>query len=335
MNAVASMSHVQSLLNAGRINEAAQTLSDAAHAGDVSALHELALWAVSGNIIPRNLALAHDLLGQAKNKGHTDASLLYAYFSAAGTGCRAQWTTAFNLIKQLAKTSVVAERQVDLLDKMQLDPDGEPSNSYGLDFRSSQPRVSVCRQLLTADECEYVVGVGAPYLMPSQVVDPQTRQLIPHPVRRSHGAMFGVHAEDLMINAINRRIAAVSGTAYKQGEPLQLLQYQRGDEYRPHLDALPNEQNQRVMTVIVYLSDDYDGGETQFLRSGFSFKGQKGDALLFANTLPHGQPDPLSLHCGAPVKSGTKTIATRWIRRSAFIYPNPPSILDSVPGFAI
>ncbi len=333
MDGVPPLNHVRSLIDAGRIDDATQTLSEAAQSGDMHALYELAQWAVSGNIIPRNLALAYDLLGQAKKAGQADASLLYAYFTAAGTGCLPQWQTAFGLIRQLAKTSVVAERQLELLFKMQLSQDGEPPTSYDLELCSSQPGVAVCRQLVTADECDYVIDVGAPFLTPSYVVDPQTRQLIPHPVRRSLGAMFGVHAEDLVINAVNRRIGAVSGTGYKQGEPLQLLQYQRGDEYRPHLDALPNEQNQRIMTVIIYLSDDYDGGETQFLRTGFSFKGQKGDALIFANTLPTGQPDPLSLHCGTPVKRGTKSIATRWIRRSPFRYPDPPSILDKVRGF--
>jgi prolyl 4-hydroxylase len=168
-------------------------------------------------------------------------------------------------------------------------------------------------------------------LEPSHVVDPQTRRLIPHPVRKSKGAMFGVYTEDLVINAINRRIGMVSGTAFEQGEPLQLLQYQRGDEYRPHLDALPNEPNQRILTLIIYLSDDYDGGETLFLRTGFSFRGQKGDALLFANVLPDGRPDPLSLHCGTPVTRGTKTIATRWVRRSTFAYPAPQSVLSKIP----
>lgn len=333
MNAVASMLHVQSLLNAGRINEAAQTLSDAARAGDVNALHELALWAVSGNIIPRNLSLAHELLSQAHRAGHIHGALLYAYFTACGTGCAPHWATALDLVNQLAKTSPVAERQVALLNAMCLGINGEPKGSYELEICSTQPKVAACRRFLTTDECDYVADVGAPFLMPSQVVDPQTRQMVPHPVRRSHGAMFGVHAEDLVINAINRRIAAASGTGYEQGEPLQLLQYQRGDEYRPHLDALPNEQNQRIITFIIYLSEDYDGGETQFLRTGFSFKGRKGDALLFANTLANSRPDPLSLHCGTAVLSGTKSIATRWIRRSTFTYPDPPSILDGIPSF--
>jgi prolyl 4-hydroxylase len=329
-----SVLDIQSLLNAGRIKDAAQKLSEAALAGDIHALYEMALWAVMGNIIPRNLAFAYDMLGKARHAGHPEAALLYAYFTATGTGCISHWEAAFDMLNQLAKTSTIAQRQANLLGDMQLSINGFPSKSYDLEPCSSQPKVAVCHQLLTADECDYVIDVGSPFLTPSNVVDPDTGKTIPHPVRRSSGAMFGVYSEDMVINAINSRIAAVSRTDYKQGEPLQLLQYQRGDEYKPHLDALPNEQNQRVMTVIIYLSEEYDGGETQFLRTGFSFKGEKGDALLFSNTLPNGQPDPLSLHCGTPLISGTKTIATRWIRRWDFSYPDPPSILDDIPGFS-
>jgi prolyl 4-hydroxylase len=327
------LAHIRSLLEAGHISDAAQILSRLAQGGDAEALYELALWAVAGNIVPRNLGLAHRLLGQAKDAGHIDAALLHAYFSAAGTGCTPQWAAALKLIEGLAEHSAIAKRQIDLLSQMQIDANGAPAKLPELTLYSSQPHIAVARQLLTTAECDHVVNAGAPFLAPSQVVDPQSGQLIPHPVRKSHGTMFGVYTEDLVINAINRRIAALSGTAYEQGEPLQLLQYQRGDEYRPHLDALSGEPNQRIMTVIIYLCDDYSGGETRFLRTGFSFKGKKGDALLFGNVLPDGRTDPLSLHCGRPVTSGIKSIATRWIRQSRFTYPDPPSILPQIPDF--
>lgn len=294
-------------------------------------MYELAQWSVTGNIIPRNLALAYRWLGMAKDAGSADGALLHAYFTATGTGCSANQKSATGLLTQLAETFDVAARQIAILDQMNY---GDQSKLPQLELRSSQPRVATCRQFLTGAECDYLVDAGTPYLEPSVVVDPQTQKLIPHPVRRSQGAMFGVFNEDLVVNAINRRIAALSASAYEQGEPLQLLHYRRGDEYRPHLDALPNEQNQRVMTVIIYLTDNYDGGETRFVRTGFSFKGRKGDALLFANVLPDGRPDPLSLHCGLPVGEGTKIIATRWIRQSRFTFPAPRSILGKVPEAA-
>lgn len=332
MNDVNLLPDVRALLDGGKAREAATTLVQAAQRGHSEAMYELALWAVAGTIIPRNLAFAYDWLGRASKAGSADGALLHAYFTAAGTGCSSDWQSALELLTRLSETSEVAARQVEKLGQMKMTTTGKPLVSYNFELCSSQPRVAICRQFLTAAECDYIADISAPFLEPSYVVDPNTQKLISHPVRRSHGAMFGVYSEDLVINAINRRIGSLSGTAYEQGEPLQLLQYRRGDEYRPHLDALPNEPNQRIMTVIIYLTDGYEGGETLFSRTGLSFKGQKGDALLFANLLPDGRPDPLSLHCGLPILRGTKTIATRWIRRSQFSYPTPHSILAMLPG---
>jgi prolyl 4-hydroxylase len=80
--------------------------------------------------------------------------------------------------------------------------------------------------------------------------------------------------------------------------------------------------------VLVYLSDDYEGGETSFPHTGLSFRGRAGDALLFRNAGADGRPDPLSLHAGLPVTRGTKYLASRWIRAETFTYPPPQPILD-------
>jgi prolyl 4-hydroxylase len=140
--------------------------------------------------------------------------------------------------------------------------------------------------------------------------------------------MFGVHSEDLVVNALNRRIAAATGTSAGQGEPLQLLRYTPGGEYRAHMDALPGEANQRILTALLYLNEDYEGGETAFLRTGLSYKGRLGDALLFRNVTGGGRPDPKSLHAGRPVERGTKLIASRWIRRETFTFPPPRPLLQ-------
>ena len=131
-----------------------------------------------------------------------------------------------------------------------------------------------------------------------------------------------------MVNAINRRIAALSGTGIEQGEPLQVLRYRPGGQYRAHMDALPAEANQRIVTVLVYLTDAYEGGETSFLRTGLAFKGRKGDALLFRNVTETGEPDQMAVHAGLPVRRGAKIIGSRWIRERRFTYPPPVPLLD-------
>jgi prolyl 4-hydroxylase len=98
------------------------------------------------------------------------------------------------------------------------------------------------------------------------------------------------------------------------GEPLTLLRYAVGQQYRQHHDCLPHVRNQRAWTMLIYLNEGYAGGETIFPRLGLSVKGRKGDALLFRNTDAQGQAAEAAMHLGAPVMAGQKWLCTRWIR---------------------
>lgn len=56
------------------------------------------------------------------------------------------------------------------------------------------------------------------------------------------------------------------------GEGLQVLHYQKGEKYEPHWDYFQdqvNQQNggQRVATLLMYLTNVEEGGETVFPRS--------------------------------------------------------------------
>ena len=90
--------------------------------------------------------------------------------------------------------------------------------------------------------------------------------------------------------------------------------YAPGQQYRPHLDTLPNADNQRIRTAILYLNANYQGGETAFPLLGFTVAPCVGDLLVFDNVDASGLPDPRSRHAGLPVTGGTKWVATRWIR---------------------
>ena len=123
-------------------------------------------------------------------------------------------------------------------------------------------------------------------------------------MRISDGVGFTLPLENPAVHALNRRIAAASGTDVAQGEPLQVLRYRPGGEYKPHFDAIPGFANQRILTMIVWLNEDYEGGETMFAKTGAKFKGRTGDALLFRNALPDGTRDPDAGHAGLPVTRG-------------------------------
>ena len=313
----------EELVAAGRAEDAARLLFGGSADRDADALFLRAMWRISGQIVRRDLAAARDLLRRAGEGGRRDAALLHAYFLASGTGGAADWPVALSRLRELARTTSDAAAQLRLIEAMDIDRDGRPMRLPDPVELSRSPAALAFPALLSSAECGHLRAAGAPRLQPSVVVDPASGRMVPHPVRTSSGMSFGVFDEDLVVNAVNRRIAAASRTELAQGEPLQLLHYGPGHQYRAHMDALPAEPNQRILTMICYLNDGYEGGETRFLRTGLSFRGSAGDALLFRNVTSDGRPDPMAEHAGLPVKGGVKLLASRWIRQRTFVAPDP------------
>lgn len=257
---------------------------------------------------PRDLAGAHEALRKAAGKGHAAAARARAHLIANGIGVRADPDTARKLLAKVAGRDAHAAAQLDILANVSAkrEPLREPV--------SADPQIVLLGRLADPAECRHLMALAEGGLQPSFVIDPATGGRMPHPFRTSSGMNFGPMEEDLVVSRLNRRIAAATGTRVEAGEPLHILRYEPGQEYRPHLDALPGVCNQRVMTVLVYLNDGYRGGETDFPDLGIAIGGAAGDALMFRNADADGRPDPRTRHAGRPVTSGVKWIATRWIR---------------------
>ena len=283
-------------------------------AGDSASAIELAALFLEGRYIARDLQRSRAYFRRAGELGDLSAEKIYISFLANGVGGSSDWAGAVRRLRQLASVDVLAARQLALIDAMDLNDAGDPNRPSTGRNLSSRPAALVFDAFLTSSECRYLIDAAAPLLEPSVIVDPATGQLRPHPIRTSEGAAFPLVSEDLVVSALNRRMAVASGTAYACGEPLQVLRYQPGQEYRPHFDALPSGDNQRVLTMLLYLNADFSGGETLFTETGLRFRGALGDALLFRNARPDGSPDPMSKHAGLPVSDGQKYLATRWIR---------------------
>jgi prolyl 4-hydroxylase len=288
-------------------------------------LFSLANWRLSGQIVRRDLAAARDLFRRAAEAGHAAAAASYAAFVGNGTGGASDWPAALALLRQQGDPGAAV--QLALVAKMRLTAAGDPLELPDEERLSGRPFVSAFRALFSAAECDFLIAEASPWLQPSVVIDPQTGRQLRNPIRSSDGMAFGYRQEGPALHALNRRLAAVSGTDVRQGESLQVLRYRPGQEYKPHFDALAGESNQRILTVLVYLNDDYQGGETLFLKTGLRFKGRRGDALLFRNTGPDGRADEQAQHAGLPVTAGEKIIASRWIRARPFVFPPPQPLL--------
>jgi prolyl 4-hydroxylase len=235
---------------------------------------------------------------------------------ASGIAGTRNWGAALERLAQEARHDAARRRALMLVRKMNLDDEGRPAGGVTQGrMICTSPAIQLFERLFSPEECDYLRAAAEPAYRPSAVLDRQGRY-VRDPVRNSDGSLFHWLIEDPAVHALNQRIGLASGTAADQGEPLQILRYRPGEEYRAHLDFVPGAANQRVLTALVYLNHHYKGGETAFMRAGLTFKGRKGDAIVFRNARPDGSADPMSVHAGMPVTSGIKYLASRWIRQS-------------------
>lgn len=305
------LDQAQRLTAAGRQREAIALVAQASAAGDAEAMHAVANWRLFGMYGGRDLAEAHRLLAAASVAGHVSSAQLRAYLTANGTGVAADPATARREIERLAPHDPFSAAQLMMLREM-------PASIPAARILCADPLVKMIDGFASERECNWIRTLAGPRLEPSFVVDPASGRRMPHPVRTSSGTSFGPSQEDLVVNAINRRIARATETDYSWGEPLHILRYTPGQEYKPHVDTLPGEANQRSWTALLYLNEEYGGGETVFPETGVSARGRTGSLLIFANLTAEERLDPRTRHAGKAVTSGEKWLATRWIRQRSY-----------------
>lgn len=188
------------------------------------------------------------------------------------------------------------------------------------------PRVVVLDNLLSEEECDALIAAADPRMARSLTVQNLTGGDEVNENRTSDG-MFFKRAETALIERIEARIARLIQWPVEYGEGIQVLHYRPGAEYKPHYDYFdPNEPGtptilkrggQRVGTVVMYLNNPENGGGTTFPDVQLEVAPRKGGAVFFSYDRPH--PMTKTLHGGAPVITGEKWVATKWLRQGVFV----------------
>lgn len=185
--------------------------------------------------------------------------------------------------------------------------------------RVEKPFILHLDGVLSEEECDELISLSKDRLQPSRTVDKTTGKEIITPGRTSKGMYFNL-SENALIAKIEHRIAELTHFSIENGEGLQVLNYEIGEEYKQHFDFFPpNKVNpskggQRVGTFLIYLNDVISGGETVFPKAGVSIVPKKGSAVYFHYGNSLGQVDRMSVHSSIPVVEGEKWVATKWIR---------------------
>ena len=87
-------------------------------------------------------------------------------------------------------------------------------------------------------------------------------------------------------------------------EDYSLLKYSGGQYYKAHYDG--GTDTARSVSAILYLNDDYTGGEIEFVNYGIKIKPKAGMLILFPSNYAY-------RHIAHPVETGTKYAIVTWL----------------------
>ncbi|BDD07456.1 2OG-Fe(II) oxygenase (plasmid) [Aureibacter tunicatorum] len=185
-----------------------------------------------------------------------------------------------------------------------------------------QDSIKVYEDFFTEEECDYIVKLSQGSFERSFTGGDQKTI---SDIRTSYSAFFDGW-DNKRIRPLYDRVAKLMKINAENIEPFQCVSYEDFQYYKPHLDAFDIEGSDKTLmhggqrwgTLLVYLTDDYKGGETYFPEIGYKVKPKKGKAIFFFNLDDKGNRHPYSLHTGLPVYEGKKYACNIWLRENSF-----------------
>ncbi len=319
-----------------------QLLSQGARLGDVACMSLLGAQLMSGRGVKPNGAMGAQLIIDAAKAGGAYACAVAANILASGfAGSRApDWTGALDYLQRSAELGhAPAQAQLRVLARK-----GETASAGSSAWRelrrsidldawraspparalSADPAIAAVEGFLAPDVCDWIIDRARDRMAPAPVVGAGAQGLVQDQVRTNSWAELGLVYTDLVVLLIRHRLSAACGLPVNAMETPQVLHYAKGQAFRLHEDyLLPDgayktrdlaSHGQRAKTLLIYLNDGFDGGETDFPLVGLRFKGAKGEALMFTNVLADGSPDLRMRHAGLPPTAGEKWLFSQWVR---------------------
>ena len=278
----------------------------AAALGSAEACGYLAAFAAGGTALPQDWSVALDWLATGAERGNAR--------------CRAQLrllAPTADLGREPAPPGVwaSARAEIDLGPWLRTPPVKEMSRA---------PRILVIERFLTPEVCAWMIESARDKLTVATIYDDASGDPLLSERRSNTNCVFHPIEADVVQEVVRARMGAVAGSSSPFMEPLTVLHYDVGQEFRRHVDfldpAVPGlakdlENNgQRVATFLTYLNEDFEGAETEFPVLALRWRGAAGDAILFYNVEPGGKLDRRTMHAGRTPTRGEKWLLSQFIR---------------------
>jgi prolyl 4-hydroxylase len=180
------------------------------------------------------------------------------------------------------------------------------------------------QDFITKEEAEYILNESSNNFQDSEVIG----KGLDISIRKSKTCWLSKY-DDIIQNII-KRVCNIVNYSFENSEDLQVVKYNSGGYYHEHYDSCCEESEEctdffkrggnRVVTMIIYLNDNFEGGETTFVNLNKDFKPSKYSGILFYSLDKSFEKcHKFGLHRGSPIISGEKYIANIWIREKTFV----------------
>lgn len=180
--------------------------------------------------------------------------------------------------------------------------------------------VAVYNDFLTDEECKYIIELAETVFEPSKLMG-EENYVGSGRTSRTANLTF---REDKILNDIRKRASQLIKLPESHFEFFQCVSYDVGQEYKYHFDTFDErtesgrktieEWGQRKYTLLVYLNDDFEGGNTQFPNINLLIKPKKRSVLVFNNLDENEKVLASAFHAGLPVTKGRKYALNIWVR---------------------
>jgi hypothetical protein len=342
----AQVDHARALDERGRHDEALALLRRAADAGNAPAALLLGVRLFTGRAAPKAPAEGVRFIAAAAAGGDAEAIGYMAAFAAEGRYVPQDWAAAFDHLQDGAERgdercrTQLAHLTSDAAARAAIGAGAQDDGVWararaGIDLGallptpsakelSKAPRIRIFENFLSDDLCDWMVEQAHDKLTVAPIYDDASGGPLSSERRSNTNCVFHPIEGDVIQALVRARIAAVAGPSPACMEPLTVLHYEVGQEFRRHVDfldpALPGLADdlalngQRIATFLIYLNDGFEGAETEFPVMALRWKGRKGDAILFYNVEPSGAVDRRTMHAGRPPTQGEKWLLSQFIR---------------------
>lgn len=180
----------------------------------------------------------------------------------------------------------------------------------------------ILSDLISSDLCSKIINQSVNKLEESQILEGKIKSI-------RNSSQHWINKNDPIIKHIYQKISSMYNIPFENAEDMQVVRYLPNQYYNEHHDSccddnikcddFSKKSGQRILTVLIYLNNEFTDGQTYFPKLKLKIKPKTGSAIVFYPlAMNSSKCHPLALHAGLPVSSGEKWIANLWFREKKY-----------------